>query len=581
MRVAALLWTLWALAAPAEELSPELQITLTSLRSGERARLEKAVGPLSGLPLYRGDLAFEPSGRAAGVSGKLFLTWTMKAAGQELSLRIPANAAHPGAVTLSRPVVDGLPAHLVLADASLYRLTLPTAAKAGEVVEVELALTAKVPPAPKGSDSMVADPDALRGGGDYGAFSWADDVTSLAGMLPMVAPLNAQGELMAGPSGIGDLGSFDPSAFLFSLTVPRGSVVVAPGNRVGEVPEPQGRVRYSYAVAGARDFPLLVTRGFEVASKKVGEVTVESHFDARDQASGKAVLEHAAAALKELEARLGPYPYTSFRVVEARLAGGAGGMEFPGLITVGMALYRGAVDPFSAVGMPGVQGNPLFKSLLGDLQPLFAHTLEFTVDHEVAHQYWAMLVGNDAVDEPVVDEPLAQHTALLLMEWRRGKKAAEELRDGQLKASYQVHRMMGGADAEADRPASEFSDNSQYAAVMYGKAPLLFDEVRKVVGDGAWALALKTYLEENRYRWARPGTLLAVVERQNKGQARKVEALRQHWWEEQHGDEDLGAMDVGDLMRQFSGKGPKGGGLELDPALMKELEKALKAMGGE
>jgi hypothetical protein len=271
--------------------------------------------------------------------------------------------------------------------------------------------------------------------------------------------------------------------------------------------------------------------------------------------------------------------FITFRVVEARLAGGAGGMEFPGLITVGMALYRGAADPFSVLGMGGAQDSPLIKLLLGDLKPMFAHTLEFTVDHEVAHQYWAMLVGNDAVDEPVVDEPLTQHTALLLMEWRRGKKAAKELRDWQLKASFQMHRMMGGEDAAASRPSGEFENVGQYAAVMYGKAPLVFDEVRKLLGDDAWALVLKAYLEENRYRWARPGTVFAVAARLNPRHASKLEALRTRWWLEKHGDEDVGTLNLDDLMKQVEGRA--GAGQGLDPELVKELEKAMKAMGGE
>src|SRR5207302_671095 len=106
-----------------------------------------------------------------------------------------------------------------------------------------------------------------------------------------------------------------------------------------------------YAAAASRDFPVFVSRGYATLSAVVDDVTVESFWAEGDEKPGKAVLAHAAAALSEYQKRLGPYPYSTFRVVESRLTGGAGGMEFPGLVTVATGLYRGVGDPLSALGM--------------------------------------------------------------------------------------------------------------------------------------------------------------------------------------------------------------------------------------
>ena len=160
---------------------------------------------------------------------------------------------------------------------------------------------------------------------------------------------------------------------------------------------------------------------------------------------------------------------------------------------------------------------------------------------------------------------LTQHLALLLLEWRQGKTAAAQMRDGQLKAAYQLHRMMGGADGKANRPTHEFASNREYAALIYGKAPLLFDEQRKLVGDEAWLKGLKSYVETNRYKWVTSRTLTELVAKQNPGSGKKLEALRQRWWNEVHGDEDLGLMDLGSLQG-------------LDPKVLQELEKAMKAL---
>src|SRR5207248_3238311 len=113
--------------------------------------------------------------------------------------------------------------------------------------------------------------------------------------------------------------------------------------------------------------------------------------------NGEAALDFAAAALRVFEARFGPYPYRYLDVVEAPIVGGAGGVEFSGLVTVASMFYRPPSADTSVIGklmagMGGAQGS----------------ILEFTVAHEVAHQYWHGLVGSDSRQEPYLDESLAQ-----------------------------------------------------------------------------------------------------------------------------------------------------------------------------
>ncbi len=117
------------------------------------------------------------------------------------------------------------------------------------------------------------------------------------------------------------------------------------------MPRPDGHTRYSFGIAAARDLPLFVTKGYEDATRDVDGITVESHYLASDVDSGQRALMYAADALTEMQKRLGPYPYTHVRVIETRLTGGAGGMEFPGAVTISTALYRGAVDPLAALGI--------------------------------------------------------------------------------------------------------------------------------------------------------------------------------------------------------------------------------------
>lgn len=552
-----------ALQAGAAEPGPELALGVKALRTGELARLEKVLGPLPTHPLLRADLTVDVTNRK--VVGRIALTLTAPGPAplEEVYLRTTPNAAHADAVTLLNGVVNGEPVRLEHPDATLWRLKLPVEVAVGAPVHVELQLQAKVPPAATGRGEAS----------DHGAFGASEDFVSLVGLLPLVPPTKPNGELFAPPSGMGDLSTAAPQSFMVSVSAPRTHAVVMPGVALGEVPDPNGRVRFTNAIVGARDFPIFVARGLERRSQQVGETTVEVHASPQS-GQVKAVLEHAASALKELDRRLGPYPFTTLRVVEAPLAQGAGGMEFPGLVTVSRSLMSGATDPLASLGLGTLAEDPAVQAMVGPmLKDLMRSSLEFTVLHEVAHQYFACLVGSDAVDEPVADEPLTQHVALLLLEWRRGKKAANDVREGQVKMAYQLWRMLGGRDTRANRPTGDFGSTTEYAGIVYGKAPLLFDAQRKLVGEERWERTLRTYVEEHRYRWVTSRTLTEVASKVAPREAGRLEGLRRRWLEELHGDEDVGTLQLGDLL--------KGQELQADPETTKMLEELLRSLGGE
>lgn len=557
---------LLALLAASPELAPEAQLALTSLSPGEKERVQAALGDPRKLPLYRGDFTVDPAQRL--VLGKVAITLFPKKELRELYLRCTPNANHPGAVLVTTARANGKLLVLTQPDPSLYKVKV--SALPGESVTVELELKARLPKFPEGGNALAA-LQSDGPGGDYGAFAASERVLSLVGLMPMV-PAERDGKLFEGPSGIGDLGSFEPSNFLVSVATPAAWRAVSSGQALGEVPTGDGTVRYAYAVAAARELPLLVLKNAKVTTKKMGSYEIESVL--LDDRFGTTVLETAGRALDALDLRLGPYPYKTLRVVEMPLSNGAGGMEFPGLITVSAGLVSGQTDPLEALGLTGEQAAMAQLFLGNALQQLMKNTLEFTIDHEVAHQYTAMLVGSDPIAEPIADEPLTQHLALLLLEWRHGKATAGQMRDGQLKSAYQMHRMLGGADGKANRPTHEYANNREYAALIYGKAPLLFDAQRELVGREAWERALKAYVDQNRYKWVTSRTFTELVAKQNPSSAKKLEALRQRWWNEAHGDEDLGTMD---LEAMLGGQG----GLQLDPKTAAEIEKLLRQLSGE
>ncbi|MFY0580283.1 M1 family aminopeptidase [Cystobacter fuscus] len=578
-------WPLLALlfapgiAAAGDFVPPEVQFSLQHLKTEERARAVRALGPLEELPRYQVQLEVDPAARS--VKGHLRVEWSVRGRALDaIPLRLTPNAFAPR-MSLSEVTVNGKAVKPRRPEDGLYLLPLAEPLAAGSAVVVELDLEGRVPRAQPGTASLLGALGASGGGGaeagDYGAFSATEDFMSPVGVVPRVPPLDAGGTPWGGPTGVGDPALYEPAHVLANVIVPSGWKVHVTGVAMGEVPQKDGRLRYSFAAGAVRDFPVFASRGYQSATATVNGVNVESHFATRDAEVGKRVLKYASDALTEFERRLGPLPFKSFRVVEAPLSGGAGGMEFPGLVTVGTSLYRGAADPVGALeGLPGMgQMQGLLQAMGGDAAPLgqlgkaLERTLEFTVAHEVAHQYFAGLVGSDPINAPVVDESLAQYTALLYMEWKHGRAVAEQMRQEALVSAYHMMRMSGGKDAPADRPTSGFEDSLQYGALVYGKAPLLHHASRKLIGDEAFFKGMRSYVDTYRFKWTCGECFTQELAKASPSNAKELERLRVRWWKEAHGDEDLGEPNLGALL---------GGGGQMDPETLKLMEELLPGL---
>jgi hypothetical protein len=567
---------LLAFAAEAGPASPEVMLCAQHLKASERDRVGKAVGGLETLPLYQAELVVKAEERT--VEGRLQLQWRAGAKPLEaLPLRAVPNAFGSGRLLIFAASVNGEGALIEEGEPGLYWVRFVTPVAPREQARIELKFRARVPEAKQGGGGPFGGLASMTAGegGDFGTFQASPELISLVGVLPTVPPFDEEGNPTPGPSGMGDLALYGPANYLVAVKVPRGWQAFATGVAMGEVPEQDGTVRFSYAAAAVRDFPVFVGRGYQSATAKVGAMTIESHFLRADAKSGRKSLAHAVAAVRTFEAKLGPMPYAVLRLVEVPLQGGAGGMEFSGLVTLSRFLYGGEGNPLEAMGLPpslAGMGGGMFGG--GGMETLLSDTLEFTVVHELAHQYFPGIVGSDPIRNPAVDESLAQHLALAFLEWQGRPEDAEKMRKSQLQASYQLHRMMGGKDGVVDRPTGAFRSISEYTALVYGKAPFLHDRTRLLLGDEVYLAGLRAYLDEYRFKWACGDCLTRVLEKRSPKQAAAIRALRNRWWGGVHGDEDLGRGDLGSMMQGLTGQ-------ELSPEARELLEQLLPQLMGQ
>jgi aminopeptidase N len=242
-----------------------------------------------------------------------------------------------------------------------------------------------------------------------------------------------------------------------------------------------------------RDFYVAMSPDYEVASQEVGGTRVNSYYRSAQDEGGELALTYAADALRVFSERFGPYPYTELDVIATPT--NAGGIEYPGAIVVAQELY--------------------------DLEGGF---FELATVHEVAHQWWYGLVGNDQLDEPWLDESLTNYSAFLYYEDTAGEDAADLIKQRVFEGPYRAAQR-DERDRGVDGPVDSFSERD-YGAIVYGKGPLFFDALRAQLGDEAFFAALRDYLETHRYGAAYPDDLIAAFE-ETTGQ--QIDDLYEFW----------------------------------------------------
>lgn len=314
----------------------------------------------------------------------------------------------------------------------------------------------------------------------YADFTNSDGIVTLPSVYPLIPAYDEGGWHIELPPAYGDLVYADASFYDVYFTAPVGQTVIGSGATVGTTTQGY-ETTWHFVGAPLRDFNFDVSAVWRKASALVGDVTINSYYLPEDARGGDDALKWASDALRVYEKRSGAYPFKELDVVETPTA--AGGIEYPGVIVITRGLYR---------------------------EPEQRHSFEFVVAHEVAHQWWYAVVGDDQVNHPWLDEALAQYMTLLYMEETYGARVAAGILQDAFGNMYERARQ-ANQDMPIGLPVAAYSAE-QYVLIVYNKGPLFFDAVRKQIGDDKFFQFLQTYYTRYKYQIAAPADLLATLE---------------------------------------------------------------------
>jgi aminopeptidase N len=445
--------------------------------SAFRAQAKPTLAALEGMTQYHLDVQLAPDDRQ--IAGRADIRYTNR---EQVPLDVVYLHLFPNlwddGMTVANVEVAGQPITVSYPSGDdIVGVPLSQPLRPGESVELSLEFST---PIPRG-----------EGAGNYGELANQEGVLALAHFYPTVVVYD-NGWRLETPSSQGDVIYHDASLYDVTLTAPVGMAVAATGTTLGKVDNEDGTATWRLAGGPMRDFNIIASGKYQSASKQVGEVTITSHFLPEDAAGGRQALEWAAAAFQLFEKAFGTYPYRELDVASTSTS--AGGIEYPGMVVIASRLFDDLSD------------RAFFEAA--------------TV-HEVAHQWWYNVVGNDQVNRPWLDEGLAQYSTYLYFRDVYGDPGAKGFEDS-LKRRWE---RVGSVEKPVGLPVGEYQYR-EYGAIVYGRAALFFLALRDQIGEQKMAELLRRYYSEFAWRIASSEDFQALAESVS---GQDLSALFQKW----------------------------------------------------
>lgn len=267
------------------------------------------------------------------------------------------------------------------------------------------------------------------------------------------------------------------------IQVPEAYKVAATGFQTKAAEIKDGRKYYQFYADDVHDFAWSASPDFvyyedSMSTPNIPGVRIKLYMDPAHASLQDRYMHAAKSALTKYAQWYGEYPYTTLSVViPPAKAGGAGGMEYPTLIT---ALAADKASP--------------------------GYELERTVVHEIGHQYWYGMVASNEFEEAWLDEGFTSYAEDKVMETVYGITP-----NLPLEASYLTD------PKPLKLPSWSYRNNDEYAENVYLRAKLVLVGIEKIAGEKNMQKILRTYFQKYKFKHPSTADFQRVVEQVTKG----------------------------------------------------------------
>jgi hypothetical protein len=352
-------------------------------------------------------------------------------------------------------------------DETVAELTLPAAVEPGAKIDIHFKFTAQLP-------------EVVARTGHKGEFhlvgQWFPKIGVLVG--PPGAerwecrPLHVNNEFFA------DFGTYD-----VTLTVPNTYVVAATGVLTSATEAPGGTRTFTYRAEDVHDFVWMADPYMETlvgqAKLEGGDVEVRVVYRPEQADFARRHLEAGIGAIERFSAWFVPYPWPIMTIVDPPMdaASGAGGMEYPTLVTT-------AGD--SVFSRPGVR------------------LPEMVTVHEVGHNWFQGILASNEPVEAWLDEGINEWADARTMNDLYGPRTSAMDWMGWQAEYAALRRAVSSDPGSIPTPiataAFAFPDGRSYAEATYASTMRALRTLEHAVGPSKLNAAMKVYATEFAFK---------------------------------------------------------------------------------
>lgn len=290
--------------------------------------------------------------------------------------------------------------------------------------------------------------------------NYRDDFYSITKWYPILAMYNPEerkwDENPYHPDGESDYSAF--SDYKMKLTVPKEMTVAATGTETENIQQNEKVIEVN--APNVRELVFFASPHYTKESREISGITVNSYYDKRNPLSKEIALEGLNSikrAIPFFYQKFGQYAYPEFDIMETRVLGAD--MEYPTIIQLG---------EYSNIGT------------------------NMSLVHELAHQWFYGMIGNNPYRDPALDESFTTFADQYFKEYdTQGENGFKE----SLSYSEEIIKEMPGA---INRPLDQYP-KGDYGKYVYGKGYIALIDLYYKVGEKKFDQIMKTYFEKNRF----------------------------------------------------------------------------------
>ena len=327
-------------------------------------------------------------------------------------------------------------------------------------------------------------------------FGYGNNTINLGNFYPSLCVIENNEFVVQPYSPNGDPFYSELANYVVNVTYPNSFTMANTGAKTKTEEVAEDKLKTTAHAKSVRDFCFVLSSKFETLEQMVGNTKVLYYYynDEKNETSLNTIID----ALNTFNNLIGKYPYTTLSVVKTNFV--HGGMEYPNLVYVSDALDN--YEDYTNV-----------------------------IIHELAHQWWYSVVGNNAYKNGWLDEGLTEYTTALFYKLNPDYNIKlEEIMENALSAYnmfQQVYsQIFGVVDTTLTRTLSDYRTEPEYVYMAYVKSMLLFYELHKLLGDDRFYSSLKNYYNEHRFKNVTPNDLIDSFEKHSH---RKLKSWFNSW----------------------------------------------------